>query len=263
MWAQRRSMDKPDAYDLTVIIPTFREEHNIRRMVLAIEQICNLHRIREEILVVDDNSPDSTGTIVAGMMRSLPNLFLHVRYENRGLSQSIHEGIIRARSDLVQCIDCDFSHPPELIPLFYRALSEEGCDFVIGSRYVSGGGVRDWPLSRRVLSFGAAIFGRILIPHITDSGSGFFAINRRILAGVTLKPRGFRMAFEVLGKARWEKTREIPIIFKDRELGVSKLKGILVKEYLVQWCDIGYQNIITRRFPNVIRSWRIFLSRNR
>lgn len=249
----------PDEYDLTVIIPTFREEHNIRRMILAVEEACRSDQIHAEILVVDDNSPDSTGRIVAELMQSHPDLVLLVRYENRGLSQSIHEGIMNARSSLVQCIDCDFSHPPELIPRFFHSMKDEGCDFVIGSRYVEGGGVRDWPVTRRVLSFGAALLGRILIPHISDSGSGFFAINRSILEGVTLKPRGFRMAFEILGKSRWQKSREIPIIFKDRELGVSKLKGVLVKEYLLQWSDICYQNLIAHRYPNVIRSWRIFL----
>jgi dolichol-phosphate mannosyltransferase len=255
----RGNMEDSDYYDLTVIIPTYKEEKNIRLMIQTIDQVCQSDQIREEILVVDDNSPDATGKIVTEMMQTFPNLNLLVRNENPGLSQSIYDGITRARSDLIQCIDCDFSHPPDMIPVFYHSMKDDGCDFVIGSRYTPGGSVRNWPMKRRVLSFGAALFGRILIPHITDSGSGFFAINRQILPGVALKPRGFRMAFEILGKARWNSTREIPIAFKDREFGVSKLKGLLVKEYFIQWCDIFYQNIIAGSYSNIIRSWKVFL----
>ncbi len=248
-------------FDLTVIIPTFNEEENIERMIVAVDAICRSNKISEEILVVDDSSDDHTITIVRRLMGDYPILHLLIRKRNPGLSPSIYDGINNAKSDLVQCIDCDFSHPPEKIPVFYRLLKNEDFDMVIGSRYVQGGEVVNWPLMRKMLSSGAALLGRLLIPHIKDSGSGFFAINRCILEDTLLSPRGFRMGFEILGKSRWTRVQEIPIVFKDRELGHSKLKGRIIYDFLVQCGSILHYNFIAGKSDNIIRAWKIFLYR--
>ena len=248
-------------FDLTVIIPTFNEEENIEKMVLTVDGICKTHDIYEEILVADDSSQDNTISIVKRMMSDCPFLHLLIRTQNPGLSPSLYDGINSAQSDLVQCLDCDFSHPPEKIPVFYSLLKNDGFDMVIGSRYIKGGEVINWPLLRRVLSSGAALLSRLLIPHIKDSGSGFFAINRTILKTTRLSPRGFRMGFEILGKARWMRVQEIPIIFKDRELGQSKLKGRIIYDFLIQCGSIFYYNFIARKSDNIIRAWKIFLFR--
>lgn len=248
-------------FDLTVIIPTFNEEDNIEKMIVTVDAICKEHDIAEEILVVDDSSDDSTITTVKTMMSDHPFLHLIIRTQNPGLSPSLYEGIINAKADLVQCIDCDFSHPPEKIPDFYNILTKEGYDMVIGSRYVKGGKVINWPFLRKVLSSGAALLGRLLIPHVKDSGSGFFAINRNILTGTQLSPRGFRMGFEILGKAHWTRVREIPIVFKDREFGQSKLKGRIIYDFLIQCCSILHYNLIANKSTNIIRAWKLFLHR--
>ncbi len=248
-------------FDLTVIIPTFNEEENIEKMVLAVDSVCRAHNISEEILVVDDSSADNTITIVKRLMDGNPFLHLLIRTQNPGLSPSIYDGIKEAGSDLVQCLDCDFSHPPEKIPVFYNLLKNNGYDMVIGSRYIKGGEVINWPLLRRVLSSGAALLSRLLIPHIKDSGSGFFAINRAILKATRLSPRGFRMGFEILGKAHWTRVQEIPIIFKDREFGQSKLKGRIIYDFLIQCGSILHYNFIDRQSNNIIRAWKIFLYR--
>jgi len=248
-------------FDLTVIIPTFNEEENIEKMVRTVDGICKANDIDEEILVVDDSSQDNTLSLVKRMMADNPFLHLLIRTQNPGLSPSLYDGINNAQSDLVQCLDCDFSHPPEKIPVFYSLLKNDGFDMVIGSRYIKGGEVINWPLLRRVLSSGAALLSRLLIPHIKDSGSGFFAINRTILNATSLSPRGFRMGFEILGKARWMRVQEIPIIFKDRELGQSKLKGRIIYDFLIQCGSIFYYNFIARKSDNIIRAWKIFLFR--
>jgi len=248
-------------YDLTVLIPTFNERENIGRMIAIVDAICRTNAINEEILVVDDNSRDGTIGVVETLMSEHPNLHLLVRLENPGLSQSLYDGMLHAQADFVQCIDCDFSHPPEKILLFYHYLHDKGYDMVIGSRYVRGGEVINWPVMRRVLSSGAALLGRLLIPHVMDSGSGFFAINRRILDGAHLSPRGFRMGFEILGKANWTRVREIPIVFKDREFGESKLKFRIICDFLIQCGSILKYNIIERKSSNIIRAWKIVLHR--
>jgi dolichol-phosphate mannosyltransferase len=247
-------------FDLTVIIPTFNEEENIERMIVTVDAICKAHDITEEILVVDDRSNDGTIALVKGLQSSMSNLSLIVRMKNPGLSQSLYEGMLHAQAQLIQCIDCDFSHPPEKIPVFYQYLKNEGFDMVIGSRYIPGGKVIHWPVIRKVLSFGAALLGRLLIPHVKDSGSGFFALNKNILAGTKLTPRGFRMGFEILGKGKWTRVKEIPISFVDRERGASKMKLSIITDYLKQWFHVMYFNLIGRESDNIVRAWRIYLS---
>jgi dolichol-phosphate mannosyltransferase len=246
-------------FDLTVILPTLNEAENIEKMIITVDAICKAHNITEEILVVDDSSNDSTIVIVKKLMDDHPFLHILIRTQNPGLSPSIYDGIINAKADLVQCIDCDFSHPPEKIPVFFNILKKEGYDIVIGSRYVKGGVVINWSIMRRVLSSGAALLGRLLIPHVKDSGSGFFAINRNILTGTFLSPRGFRMGFEILGKAHWTRVQEIPIIFKDREFGQSKLKGRIICDFLIQCGSILHYNFIAKKSNNIARAWKLFL----
>ncbi|MBN2734046.1 MAG: polyprenol monophosphomannose synthase [Methanomicrobiaceae archaeon] len=244
-------------YDLTVIIPTYNEEGNIKEIVSQIDKVCKKAGIKEEILVVDDNSPDKTQNYVHEMQKQMDNLHIVVRYEDHGLSQSLHAGIYAANSDLIQCIDADLSHPPEKIPIFFNLLKNEDFDMVIGSRYVKGGETFDWPLYRRIISAGAALIGRSLIPIVRDSGSGFFAIKRKIIENATLKPRGFRMGFEILGKGDWEKVIEIPIVFKDRIAGESKLKSTVFTDFLLQCAHICYYNFILRKSTNIIKSWKM------
>jgi dolichol-phosphate mannosyltransferase len=253
---------KHNIYDLTVLIPTFNECENVSGMIKSVDTVCNNAGIKCFILVVDDDSHDGTGEIVHKLMETRDNLGLIVRYHNHGLSQSLYDGLQAAPTKFVQCIDCDFSHPPELIPLFYKSLSEENCDIVIGSRYLPGGGSINWPLSRRILSYGASIIGRLVIPLVHDSGSGFFAINTRVLSGAQLTPRGFRMCFEILGKGVWKKVKEIPFIFRNREIGKSKLKPLIVIQYLIQTMDIIQYNLILKKSKNIQMAWRMHLTKN-
>lgn len=254
-------MNQAHQFDLTVIIPTYKEEHNIGEMIRVIDRICLTAGIREEILVVDDSSPDRTAEIVRALQQTMPNISLLVRTSNPGLSPSLYDGIRAAKAPFVQCIDSDFSHPPEKIPEFFHYLHDLGYDMVIGSRYVKGGGVRTWSFHRELLSFGAALLGRVLIPNVKDSGSGFFALNTRILDGVRLTPRGFRMGFEILGKSKWQKVTEIPIMYKGRESGESKLRLRIVLQYLVQWVSILQYNLFSRNCGSIARAWQQYLRR--
>jgi len=254
--------EKQDIYNLTVLIPTFNESENVSKMIKSVDAVCSIAGITCFILVIDDNSRDGTGEIVHKLMNTKDNLGLIVRHHNHGLSQSLYDGLLAAPTTFVQCIDCDFSHPPELIPLFYKSLSEENCDIVIGSRYIPGGGSINWPLSRRILSYGASIIGRLVIPLVHDSGSGFFAINTRVLSGAQLTPRGFRMCFEILGKGEWKKVKEIPFIFRNREVGKSKLKPLIIIQFLIQTLDIIQYNLILKKSKNIQMAWRMHLTKN-
>lgn len=241
-------------YDLTVIIPTFREEANIRKIVTEVDEVFRRSGIHGEVLVVDDNSPDATIAIVNDLKVTMPNVSLLVRTADHGLSQSVSDGFIHASSDVFIVIDADLSHPPALIPKMYEEILA-GNDVVIGSRYMEGGGIRKWPLKRRVISLGATFLGRLLFPDITDPVSGFFAVRKSVVAQAHLKPRGYKILLEVLGKGIWEHDKEIPFEFSDRETGSSKLKIKTIVEYAQQVVDITLYSF-THHQSAAWREWK-------
>ena len=224
-------------YDLTVIIPTFKEEANIRNIITEVDAVFKRNNLNGEILVVDDNSPDNTISIVNEIKKTKANVNIIIRTKDHGLSQSVAEGFSHVSSDIMLVIDADLSHPPALIPLMYQEIIG-GNDIVIGSRYMDGGGIKKWPIKRRVISLGATFLGRLLFPDVSDPVSGFFAIRKSVVANATLKPRGYKILLEVLGKGIWEKDKEIPFEFVDREIGSSKLKLKTIIDYAHQVIDI-------------------------
>jgi dolichol-phosphate mannosyltransferase len=245
-------------YDLTVIIPTFNEEANIRNIVMAVDAVFHENSLHGQILVVDDNSSDATIGIVRDLKSQKENVDILVREKDHGLSQSVADGFTHAASDVFIVIDADFSHPPVLIPRMYDEI-RKGNDIVIGSRYMEGGGIRKWPLKRRVISIGATFLGRLLFPDITDPVSGFFAIKKVVVDKAPLKPRGYKILLEVLGKGAWEKDKEIPFEFIDREVGSSKLKIRTIIEYAQQVLDITLHSF-THHQSAAWREWkRVFM----
>ena len=184
-------------YDLTVIIPTFNEEANIRNIVMAVDAVFHENSLHGQILVVDDNSSDATISIVQELKRQKENVDILVREKDHGLSQSVADGFTHAASDVFIVIDADFSHPPVLIPRMYDEI-RKGNDIVIGSRYMEGGEIKNWPLKRRFISIGATLLGRMLFPDITDPVSGFFAVRKQVVQDAPLKPRGYKILLEVL-----------------------------------------------------------------
>ena len=242
-----------ESYDLTVIIPTFNEEENIAAIIEAVNGVFSESGIRGEVLVVDDSSKDRTIGIVQEIAGRRENVRLIVRKEDHGLSQSVVEGFGAAHSEILQVIDADFSHPPGLIPRFYEAV-RDGADIAIGSRYMKGGDIEQWPLKRRVISLGATAFGRMLFPEVTDPVSGFFAVRREVVAGAPLAPRGYKILMEVLGRGRWRSFVEIPFVFKDREEGESKLRADTIVDYLRQCAGI-ILFAATRRAGPVYNEW--------
>ncbi len=245
-------------FDLTVIIPTFNERENIEAIIRAVEEVLAGAGIRGEILVVDDSSTDGTIPVVRALEATLPNLRLVVRTSDPGLSQSVVEGISLARAEVIQVIDADFSHPPDLIPRFFGEI-KGGADVVIGSRYMKGGSVENWPLRRLVISLGATALARIFLPDLTDSGGNFFAVRREVVEGAPLRPRGYKILFEILCKGRWQHAREIPFVFRDRRAGSSKLAASVVRDYLGQLADISF-HALARREGAVWKEWRKALS---
>ncbi|MGD1020017.1 MAG: polyprenol monophosphomannose synthase [Verrucomicrobiia bacterium] len=238
-----------------VIIPTYNEKENIRSVIeLTLAQAANL-----DVLVVDDNSPDGTAGIVTEIARANPRVQLMSRAGKLGLGTAyiagFKWGLSRGYACLVE-MDADFSHDPREIPNMLKAA--ENADLVLGSRYIDGVRVVNWPLSRLFLSKGASYYVRIItgLP-VNDPTGGFKCFRRAVLEALDLdavRSNGYAFQIEMTYDA-WMKgfrVREIPITFTDRYAGQSKMSGRIVREALRMVWVLAIKHGF-RRAPRVSR----------
>lgn len=219
-----------------VLIPTYNERENVAQMIDA---ICSLPSA-PDILIIDDNSPDGTAYIVKEKQIVYPNnLHLLERQVKDGLGRAYIAGFEWALEKGYKYIvemDCDFSHPVDKLPELIECVKSGRADVSVGSRYTRGGRVRNWPLKRLALSYGASLYVRIItgLP-IKDSTAGFVCYNREVLDCIDLSTIRFRgYAFQIEMKyATYSlgfRIREIPITFEDRILGNSKMSSSIFGE---------------------------------
>ena len=213
-----------------VIIPTYKEKENIEsiiRVVFALEE-------EFDMLIIDDNSPDGTADIVKSLMDSefKDRLFMIQRAGKLGLGTAYITGFkwaIERKYDYIFEMDADFSHPPEKLIDLYKACSEEGYDMSIGSRYISGVNVVNWPIGRVLMSYyGSAYVRFVTRMKIMDTTAGFKCHTRKVLEAIDLdkvrmKGYGFQIEMKFTAWKKKFKIKEVPIIFTDRSLGTSKM----------------------------------------
>lgn len=219
----------------SLVVPTYNEAGGIERLITTLAAVFERNDLDGEIVVVDDNSPDGTGAIVDRLEREgYPVRCLH-RPGKLGLSSGVIEGWAFARPDSVAlgAMDADFSHDAAILPRMVKALAQDGYGLAIGSRYVPGGGIENWPKRRIVTSRVAIALAQPLTP-IRDITSGYFLVKRDALAGVELDPIGFKIGLEVIAKARYGRALEVPYVFTDRVAGTSKLNQNEIFNYLKQ-----------------------------
>lgn len=219
-----------------VIIPTFNEIENIEAIIRAV-----FSQEKEfDILVVDDNSPDGTASIVEGLQSEFKGLFLEKRHGKTGLGTAYIHGFkwaLKKEYDYIIEMDADFSHNPKDLIRLYKACEEKGADFSIGSRYVNNKiNVVNWDFQRLFLSYLASIYVRIItkIP-IYDTTAGFVCYKRKVLEQIDLekiKFVGYAFQIEMKFKA-WKykfRHKEVSVIFTDRTKGTSKLSSNIISE---------------------------------
>ena len=219
-----------------VIIPTYNERENVAAIVQAVFALPEPFHI----LIVDDGSPDGTGQIVRDLQQEFPQtLHLLERQGKNGLGTAYIAGFrwgLTHGYDFIIEMDADFSHNPKDLVRLLAKCRDEDADVAVGSRYVSGGKVENWPWERHFYSRGGSIYTRIVtLMPIADPTAGFVCWRRKVLETIDLnKIRFIGYAFQIEMKfAAWElnfKIREVPIVFKDRELGVSKMSLKIVQE---------------------------------
>lgn len=227
---------KESMSNAVVVIPTYNEIENIERLVRSIFSL----EMAFDILVVDDNSPDGTAAVVKGLMKSAPErLFLIERSGKLGLGTAYIAGFkwaLQRDYAYVFEMDADFSHDPVDLIRLYNACAQDGYDLSIGSRYIKGVNVVNWPMSRVLLSWMASIYVRLVTGmKIYDTTAGFVCYKRAVLEGINLEKIqfiGYAFQIEMKFKTYLKKFKiiEIPVIFTDRTRGESKMSGGIISE---------------------------------
>ena len=224
----------PPRLKFSIVVPTYKEADGIERLITTLTGVFKENDLDGEIVVVDDNSPDGTGAIVDRLASAgYPVRCLH-RPGKMGLSSGVIDGwkFARLDSEALGAMDADFSHDATIIPAMVRALTA-GYGLAIGSRYVRGGGIRNWPLKRKVTSLVAIALAKPLTP-VRDITSGYFLVKRSAIEGVDLDPIGFKIGLEVIAKGHYGRALEVPYVFTDRVVGTSKLNQNEILNYLRQ-----------------------------
>ncbi len=207
--------------NLSIVIPTYNEAENIPILINRISNVLQTNSLDGEIIIVDDDSPDKTWQI-AEQLKQKHNIEILRRFNKRGLSSAVMDGFHIAKGKILGVMDADLSHPPEKIPELIKPILSGDSDIVIGSRYVEGGDIDNWPLLRRISSKMATLLAKGLT-NLKDPLSGYFFFRRELIEDVNLSSKGFKIGLEILVKGKYKNVTEIPIIFIDRQYGESKL----------------------------------------
>ncbi|HVF80696.1 MAG TPA: polyprenol monophosphomannose synthase [Flavisolibacter sp.] len=234
-----------------VIIPTYNERDNIQAILQAV------YDLEEDfhVLVIDDGSPDGTAEIVRNLQPKFNStVFLEVRSGKQGLGTAYIFGFKWATARGYKFIfemDADFSHDPQDLPRLYNACKYEGADMAIGSRYVKGGGVYNWPKNRIALSKGGSLYTRMILwTPIADQTAGFVCYKKEVLETINLDEIHFvGYAFQIEMKfAAWKlgfMLKEVPIQFTDRQFGESKMNTGIVKEGVLGVLKLRWYSFFT------------------
>lgn len=213
-----------------VIIPTYNEVENAAAIIKAVFAEGDYH-----VLIIDDASPDGTAAVVKELQKEFPEkLFLIERAGKLGLGTAYINGFKWALDhsyDYIFEMDADFSHNPDDLPKLLEACTKGGADMSIGSRYCNGVNVVNWPMKRILMSYCASIYVRTILPfHIYDSTAGFVCYSAKVLRTINLdairmKGYGFQIEMKYTASRLGFKIAEVPVVFVNRKLGVSKMSG--------------------------------------
>ena len=228
--------------DSIVIIPTYNEKENIEAIIRAVLGLdTDDHRF--DILIIDDGSPDGTANIVKGLIADEFADRLHIveRSGKLGLGTAYIAGFRWALDhgyDYVFEMDADFSHNPNDLPRLYKACTEEGADVSVGSRYITGVNVVNWPIGRVLMSYYASAYVRtVLGVNLRDTTAGFVCYSRKVLDSIDFdairfKGYAFQIEMKFTALTLGYRIKEVPVVFVNRELGTSKMSGGIFSEAL-------------------------------
>lgn len=239
--------------DSIVIIPTYNEIENVALIISAVFEL----KKPFDVLIVDDNSPDGTAEKVREVQLQFPNrLHLEVRREKSGLGTAYIHGFkwaLERTYDYIFEMDADFSHNPRDLIRLYNTAQGQNADVTIGSRYIKGVNVVNWPLRRVLLSYGASVYVKMITGmRVEDPTAGFVCYKREVISALnldTIKFVGYAFQIEMKFKAYLKKFKivEVPIIFQDRTRGKSKMNGKIINEAIFGVLKLRWRSLWNKK----------------
>jgi dolichol-phosphate mannosyltransferase len=237
---------------VSLIIPTYNERLNIGILLKHVYEVLKETGHSFEVIVVDDDSPDGTWHVVQEMRGEYPNLRVLRRLHERGLARAVMLGWQEAQGEILAVMDGDLQHPPETLVSLIEALETQRADIAVASRHVRGGAVSKWNILRRGISWGATLAAAWLLPGtlatVRDPMSGYFALHRSVIEGRTLKPEGYKILLEVLGRGQYQTVVEVPYVFIERRQGHSKLGLRQYREFVTHLLRLSWETRELQRF---------------
>ena len=220
----------------SLVIPTYNESKNVGVLIPRLVELLDPTLAgRDELVIVDDDSPDMTWQAGLDLSETYPMVRVVRRQGERGLSTAVIRGWQAARGEIIGVMDADLQHPPEINLKLLQEI-DKGADLATASRHVEGGGVSDWSMIRRALSRGAELIGLLILPgvlsRVSDPMSGYFMMRRAAIAGVALDPLGYKILIEVVARGNMRWIGEVGYVFRERTIGESKVTWRLYIEYL-------------------------------
>ena len=252
--------------DSVVIIPTYNERENIANIIAAVME---LQEHSFDVLVIDDNSPDGTAAIVEGIISSNDRVHILKRSGKLGLGTAYITGFKWALEQGYQYIiemDADFSHPPRKLIDLQRACASEGADVAVGSRYLTGVNVVNWPMGRVLMSYYASAYVRLITGmQVRDTTAGFVCYRREVLEainldGVEFKGYAFQIEMKFTAHRMGFVIKEVPIVFVNRVLGTSKMSGSIFSEAVFGVIKLRLETLYKKE--KFVRQARVLEQRN-
>lgn len=253
-------IDSPDQSGrpvVSVVVPTYNEAENIADLLDRLGRA--LAGVRHEVIVVDDDSPDRTWQAARAHASGDPTVRVIRRFEDRGLSSAVLAGMAAAEGRALAVIDADLQHDETALPEMVRSVTEGGSDVCIGTRWGPGGSLGEMPPIRRFCSRAVTLLTRTLVTRTrtTDPLSGYFVISRSAYEATApaVKPRGFKILLEFLGRGRGLRLSEVGYRFRARSRGKTKLSANIVRNDLITILDLA-SDVVRRRCSSWTARWR-------
>jgi len=248
---------------LSLVIPTYNESQNIVPLIHQAASVLKKNLDNFEIIIVDDDSPDETWKVAGELAKENGHVRVIRRCNERGLATAVVTGWKAAEGEILGVMDGDLQHPPETLNALLNAMFHKKADIAVASRNMVEGGVREWNILRRWVSWGGALLTAIMLPGILrtvrDPMSGYFFIRRPVIESIHLKPEGYKILLEVLARGSYQTVVEVPYIFNGRKQGGSKFGFKQVLKFLkhlgqlswetgqlerfVRFCTVGFSGI--------------------
>jgi dolichol-phosphate mannosyltransferase len=226
----------PTPFAASIVVPTYNERDRLETLVDGACAVFRRHDLAVELVIVDDNSPDGTGALADSLAARYPLRVLH-RAGKLGLGTAVIDGFRVAGSNVLGVMDADLSHPADILPGMLGVLRATNSDMVVGSRYIPGGGSKNWSAARLLMSRAACVLAWPVTP-VRDATSGFFLVRREAIEGVRITAGGFKICLELLVRGRIRSVAEVPYVFVGRTAGESKMNVKEASGYIVQLRDL-------------------------